>query len=302
MTWFACVEGGGTKFQLARVTADGRLLDRLRLPTEHPDRTLAACVAHFQNLTAQYGPPLAFGIGSFGPLDVSPSSLQFGRLLDTPKPGWRHVDLRAAFATRFAVPIGIDTDVHAAALGEWQQGAGRGQSVLCYLTVGTGIGGGLLIRGQPVHGSLHPELGHLRPRRHPEDLTFPGVCPFHQDCFEGLASGPAIVARWGQPLASLIDSHPAHGIIADYLGQLCAQLVLVVSPERIVMGGGVLEAAGLLSQVKARTHVWLAGYPSNRQGLDTVVWLDRVIQPPVLGDDAALLGAWVLARKAAGIE
>lgn len=291
MSWFACVEGGGTKFQVAAASLDGTLSSRLRVDTRGPDDTLAECVRHFQAIAAEQGPPAAIGIGCFGPLDLRPDSLRYGHVLATPKAGWSHVDLLAPFRAAFPVPLAIDTDVNAAALGEQQFGAGRDCRDLVYLTVGTGIGGGLLVRSEPVHGCLHPELGHLRPRRHPADSDFAGVCPFHQDCFEGLASGPAIAARFGVSLDRLPADHIGHDIIADYLGQLSAQLALMFAPERIIIGGGVLGVPGLLARVQDRQQHWLGDY------LPAHVGTGR-LSAPGLGGDSGLLGAYVLAKRA----
>ncbi|AVP95836.1 fructokinase [Ahniella affigens] len=290
MTWFACIEGGGTKFALA-ASFDGVLTSRLRVDTRSPTDTLGDCVRHFQELATQFGPPAAIGIGCFGPLDLRPRSPQFGHVLATPKAGWSGVDLVTPFRTAFAVPVGIDTDVNAAALGEQQFGAGRACQDLVYLTVGTGIGGGLLVRAEPVHGCLHPEVGHLRPRRHAADQDFAGVCPFHQDCFEGLASGVAIAARFGTSLDQLPADHVGHDIIADYLGQLSAQLALMFAPERIIVGGGVLGVPGLLERVQARQQHWLGGYLPAHVG-------DGRLCAPALGGDSGLMGAYVLARRA----
>jgi fructokinase len=297
MSWWGCIEAGGTKFGVAAGRAEGRIDDRRRIPTGAPDATLAACIDHLRAIAHRHGPPVAIGIGAFGPLDLEPRSARYGRLLSTPKPGWSGVDLVRPFAEAFGVPVAIDTDVNAAALGEHRHGAGRGLDALAYVTVGTGIGGGLVIDGRPLHGALHPEIGHLRPRRPADDLDFVGVCPFHGDCFEGLASGPAIEARWGASLDRLPATHRAHALIADYLGQLCAQLVLAASPRRIILGGGVLGDFRMLPDIATSLQRWLGGYPAP---IADDSGTPALLVPPALGDAAGLTGALVLARAAAG--
>jgi fructokinase len=201
----------------------------------------------------------------------------------------------ADLAREFRCPIGFDTDVNAAALAEHRWGAARDVGNLVYLTVGTGIGGGVIVDGVPIHGLMHPEIGHIHPRRHPLDDGFEGVCPFHGDCLEGLASGPAVLARSGAPLQQLDEAHPQWTIEADYLGQLCAQLVLTVSPQRIVMGGGVMSQARLLPLVRKRLLHWLGGYVDRSEILCDI---DRYVVAPQLGDDAGVCGALVLAMDA----
>lgn len=296
MSWYGCIEAGGTKFMVGAGRAEGRIDDRRRIPTGTPGDTLAACVEHLREIAHRLGPPAAIGIGAFGPLDLDGRSPFHGRLLSTPKAGWRDVDLVRPFAEAFGVPVAIDTDVNAAALGEHRHGAGLGFDTLAYVTVGTGIGGGLVIDGRPLHGALHPEIGHLRPRRPAGDLDFAGVCPFHGDCFEGVASGPAIHARWGASLDALPASHPAHALIADYLGQLCAQLVLAASPRRIILGGGVLGDHRLLPDISASLQRWLGGYPVR---IADSPGAPPLLVAPGLGTDAGLVGALVLAQTAA---
>jgi fructokinase len=199
-------------------------------------------------------------------------------------------------AQEFECPVGFDTDVNAAALAELHWGAARGTGNIVYLTIGTGIGGGVLIDGAPLHGLMHPEIGHIHPRRHPLDTAFAGICPFHGDCLEGLASGPAIVARTGSDLQALDPSHMQWELEADYLGQLCAQLVLTVSPQRIIMGGGVMSQERLFPLVRARTLHWLGGYIDRSELLSDI---DRYIVPPGLGARAGVMGALRLAMAAA---
>lgn len=277
---YGCVEAGGTKIVLGVIGRPGDIRETHRIPTGEQGETLAAMRSWF----ADRSPLRAIGIASFGPVDVDPASPGWGRITETTKPGWSGADMAGVFAD-FDVPIGFDTDVNGAALAENLWGAAKGDNVAAYVTVGTGIGGGLVVDGAPVHGSRHPEMGHILARRHPAD-DFAGACSFHGDCFEGLASGPAILARWGKPLSDLPPDHPAHGIVAFYLGQLAVAIQAVVSPPRIVMGGGVLGTPGLLERVQAE-----ASAQSGRYFSPTVV-------APGLGIHSGLLGALALAMRA----
>lgn len=254
---FAGVETGGTKI-LARVTdGEGRTLADARWPTSTPAAALEHLV-RFITAAIPRGSALArVGLAAFGPVVRDARAADYGRVLATPKPGWAQSNLRAALAARLNVPVVLDHDVNAAAIAEWHRGAGQGIRVLAYVTVGTGIGGGLLIAGRPLEGALHPEIGHLRVVRQLGD-AIPSVCPFHADCVEGLASGPAVARRLGRP--ARLETDPAQlALIAGYLGNLAAALVLAWSPERIIWGGGVMTAR-LLAQLHAALLLALAGY------------------------------------------
>lgn len=290
---FGAVEAGGTKFVCALGDESGALLAESRFPTADPDSTLAR-VRDFFKAGGADSSLSALGVACFGPIILDPQSARYGFIGKTPKAGWSNVDVAALLAREFSCPVGFDTDVNAAALAEHRWGAGAGASNLVYVTVGTGIGGGVLIEGAPLHGLMHPEIGHIHPRRHELDLNFKGVCPFHGDCLEGLASGPAIVARSGSELERLDAAHAQWQIEADYLGQLCAQLVLTVSPQRIILGGGVM-AARLFPLVRQRTLHWLGGYIDRREILADI---ERYIAPPGLGGRAGVLGALCLAVDA----
>jgi fructokinase len=293
---FGAVEAGGTKFVAAIGDERGKVLAQERFPTSDPASTLATVHAFLRKCSADLGPLAAIGVASFGPVELDKASARYGSIGRTPKAGWSGTDIAGAFAREFACPVGFDTDVDAAALAEHRWGAARDVDHLVYVTVGTGIGGGVLVNGVPIHGLMHPEIGHIYPRRHPLDREFPGVCPFHGDCLEGLASGPAILARAGASLEQLGEAHPQRQIEADYLGQLCAQLVMTVSPRRIVMGGGVMKQAGLLPLIRRRSQHWLGGYIDRSEILGRI---DGFVVAPVLGDDAGILGALVLAMDAA---
>lgn len=305
---YAAIEAGGTKFVCAIGTADGRLLETVRFATRDPDTTLGEARAFLQAAAARHGAPRALGIASFGPLELDPAAPAYGRLLRTPKAGWPDTDLLAPFHDLpFATdgssdarhrPIALDTDVNAAALGEATWGAGRGLDNLVYVTVGTGIGGGAIVNGGTLRGLLHPELGHVHPRRHPLDQGFAGVCPHHGDCLEGLAAGPAIVARTGRQLDAAADDDPIWQIEADYLGQLCAQITLTLSPKRIILGGGVMQHARLYAPIHARTRHWLGGY-LDRHAIEHAI--DTYIVPPGLDDRSGILGALRLATRHDGI-
>lgn len=295
---FAAVEAGGTKFVCAIGQAGGQLRERARIATRDPDATLGEVMDWLEAASSRHGALSGIGIGSFGPIDLDPRSPAYGRFLRTPKPGWTGIDLAGAFATRFDAPVGLDTDVNAAALAECAWGAGRGLDHLAYVTVGTGIGVGVVVRGRPLHGLLHPEWGHLYPRRHPHDADFAGICPFHGDCFEGVANGPSIVARLGRELGDAEADDPIWGVEADYLGQLCAQITLALSPQRIVLGGGVMQHARLLPPLRARLRHWLGGYLTRAQVQDG---LDDYVVAPGLGGDSGVLGALMLAIDAAGL-
>jgi fructokinase len=293
--FFGAVEAGGTKFVVAIGDERGQILARERFATADPLSTLAAVESFLRQRSQAVGKLAAIGIASFGPVELDKNSAHYGFIGQTPKAGWRGTDIAGSLSRQFLCPIGFDTDVNAAALAEHRWGAARDVNNLVYVTIGTGIGGGVLIDGAPIHGLMHPEIGHVYPRRHPLDVGFDGVCPFHGDCLEGLASGPAILARTGSSLENLDEAHPQWQIEADYLGQLCAQLVLTVSPQRIVMGGGVMSQARLLPLIRQRLRHRLGEYIDRSEVHGGV---DRYVVAPELGCHAGILGALVLAMDA----
>lgn len=288
------IEGGGTKFLCAVGYSPDRVLENVVMPTRDPDSTLQAALDFFSAAQSRHGVIRAFGIASFGPIDLRRGSSTFGRVMATPKPGWSGTDVLGAVAARFKVPVTIDTDVGAAALAELKLGAGRDVGSVAYVTVGTGIGGGFAPDVWAGAQLLHPELGHMRVQRDPRDTAFNGTCPFHGDCLEGLASGPAIVTRWGAQMSSLDPPHPARSIIGYYLGQLAASIALMISPARIILGGGVM-VNGLLPHILTTAREILNGYvgPLNEAGA-----LERYICLPGLGDRAGISGALLLAQTA----
>jgi fructokinase len=291
---FGAVEAGGTKFACAIGDESGNIHAESRFPTADPASTLAAVCGFFAGNDAHR--LAAIGVGCFGPLILDKSSPKYGFMGRTPKAGWADVDFAGMLAREFSCPVGFDTDVNAAALAEHRWGAGQDAASLIYLTVGTGIGGGALIQGVPLHGLMHPEIGHVRPRRHPLDAIFAGICPFHGDCMEGLASGPAIRARCGADLPHLDAAHAQWEIQADYLGQLCAQMVLTFSPQRIILGGGVMAQERLFPAIRQRMLHWLGGYIDRAEILDHAL---SYVVPPSLGARAGVLGGISLAVSAA---
>jgi fructokinase len=289
-TLFGAIEAGGTKFICAIGTARGEILKDTRIETGDPAGTLSEVLRFFEAAESPSPALAAFGVAAFGPLELRRDSPRYGFITNTPKPGWRDTDLLGLIGRAFARPIGFDTDVNAAALAELRWGVGKGLDSLVYVTVGTGIGGGVIHHGLPVHGLMHPEVGHITVRRHPADTGFSGICPFHRDCLEGMASGPAIVARTGRRLDQSGDLDAIWDIEADYLGQLAAQLVLMHSPERIVFGGGVMQQRRLLASVQARMLHWLRDYlpqPELRAG--------GFVSAPGLAGAAGIKGALALA-------
>ncbi|KKC23822.1 ROK family protein [Sphingomonas sp. SRS2] len=286
----AGIELGGTK-SIALIARGREIVELARFPTAEPQATLEALSAQIEAWQDAHGRVEAIGIGSFGPIGLDRSRADYGHITSTPKAGWSDIDLVGHFARRFSVPIGFDTDVAGAALAEHRWGAAQGCSVVLYLTIGTGIGGGVVVDGVPVHGLVHPELGHLRVRRATGD-DFVGVCPFHGDCLEGLASGPAIAARAGMAGADIGDDHPVWSAVAEELAEAMAMLMLTLSPQRILIGGGVLQhRQQMFDRVRTRTAELLAGYVV---GVGEAELAD-IIRAPGLGDRAGPLGAVALA-------
>jgi fructokinase len=291
------LEAGGTKFVCAVGTGPHDVRAKVRIPTTTPVETLSRVVTFFAD-QASRAPLAALGVASFGPVDLDSRSGTYGSITTTPKPGWQHVDLLGPLRRALGVRIAFDTDVNAAALAEHRWGAAQNVSPVVYVTVGSGIGGGVLVDGQPVHGLVHPEMGHQRlPHDRARD-PFPGVCPHHGDCWEGLASAPALAARWGQPPETLSDGHPAWDLEADYLALGLANVVLVLSPERIVLGGGVMTRASLWPMVRAKLVAVLGGYVSSAALGDGI---EQYLVAPALGERAGVLGAMALAIRAAAL-
>jgi fructokinase len=279
------VELGGTKINVAVGTGPGKLRATAKISTTGPDETLRAVIDFFR----AHPPTVAIGIGSFGPVCLEPGNPAWGNITKTPKPGWADTPVATLIANALSVPVAFDTVVNAAALAEYRWGALTGCQTGLYLTVGTGIGGGIVIDGRPHHGLIHPEMGHVRVRRAIGD-GFAGVCAFHGDCVEGLASGPAIEARLGGSLSEGDANDPRRVYIYDALGQALANYLFVISPHRIVVGGGVSKTPGFHDMLRLSLKTWIGGYVDAPQ-LDR----DDYIVAPVLGDEAGVLGAIALA-------
>jgi fructokinase len=290
------VEAGGTKFVCAIGTSPGDVRAEMRIPTTTPAETIARAAAFFVEHAACW-PVAALGIATFGPVDLDPRSPTFGFLTTTPKPGWANTDLAGAFGRALDVPVAVDTDVNGAALGEHRWGAARGLDPFVYVTVGTGIGGGGLVNGRPMRGLLHPEMGHMRVPHDRALDPYPGWCPYHGDCWEGLASAHAMRERWGAAPETLPADHEAWALEANYLALGLVNIILVLSPERIVVGGGVTEQSRLLPRIRAGVSRLLADYL--RSPAMSAPGLDRYIVPPALGGRAGVLGAMALAQSAA---
>lgn len=289
------IEAGGTKFVCAVGSGPDDVRAEARFPTTTPEETIGRAIAFFREQEARYGRPLAIGIGSFGPLDPNLDSPTYGYITSTPKPHWANADLAGSIHRALWLPVGFDTDVNGAALGEWRWGAAQGLSNFIYLTVGTGIGGGALIDGKPIHGLVHPEMGHIPL---PHDWTadpYRGRCPYHGDCLEGMAAGPAIGERWGRPAFELPPDHPAWELEAHYLALALRTFICTLSPERIVLGGGVMEQPHLFPLIWRKVREYLNGYVQSPAILEHI---DEYIVPPGLGNRAGVLGAFALAQQA----
>jgi fructokinase len=285
---FGAIEAGGTKFVCGAGTGPDDL-SVVQIPATTPEATIGACIEFLGRRNLQ-----SVGIASFGPVDLNPTSPTCGHITSTPKPGWRNCDFAGTVGKALRVPVGFDTDVNGAALGEARWGASQGLSDFLYLTVGTGIGGGAISNGRVLHGLLHPEMGHIR-IPHLSGDPYPGICPYHRDCLEGLASGPAIHARWGKPAQELPPDHPAWAMEAHYLALGLATWVCTLSPRRIVIGGGVMQQAHLFPLIRTELLNLLNGYIQAPGIIDSI---DAYVVPPQLGSRAGVLGALVLAEQA----
>lgn len=294
MSLWGGIEAGGTKTVCAVGTGPDDLRAEVLIPTTTPVETIQHIIRFFRQ-QAQEEPLAAVGIASFGPLDRNPDSPSFGHITTTPKPGWAHTDLAGSVRHGLGTPVGFDTDVNAAALAEHRWGAARGLDNFVYLTIGTGIGGGGMVNGRLIHGLNHPEMGHIRIPHDRALDPFDGSCPYHGDCLEGLAAGPALEARWGQPAAMLGKDHPAWPLEADYLALGLANLICVLLPQRTIMGGGIMQQPQLFPLVRRRVQELLNGYVQAPMILDRI---DEYIVPPGLGNRAGVLGAIALAERA----
>lgn len=289
------IEAGGTKFVCAVGTGPGDLRDEVRFSTTTPKETIGQAIQFFQEQEMKHGKLAALGIAAFGPLDPEPCSPTYGFITTTPKPGWANANFVGAMQQAFPIPVGFDTDVNGAALGEWRWGAAQDVNTFIYLTIGTGVGGGAMVNGRLLHGLVHPEMGHISLVHDWENDPYAGRCPYHGDCLEGMAAGPAIGERWGVKGQELPPNHPAWELEADYLAQALRNFICTLSPQRIIMGGGVMEQPQLFPLVRQKTRDYLKGYVQHPAILEQI---DSYIVPPGLGNRAGVLGAIALGQQA----
>ena len=289
---FGAIEAGGTKFVCAAGTGP-RDLETIQFPTTTPAATLEQAVEFFRRFRGQLR---AVGIASFGPVDLHPGSATYGYITSTPKLDWRDTDVVGCVGKSLGVPVGFDTDVNGAALGEARWGAAQGLSDFVYLTVGTGIGGGAVVHGEMLHGLMHPEMGHIRVPHDVAQDPYRGCCPFHGDCLEGLACGPAIEARWGANASELPAGHAGLVLEARYLALGLTNWVCTLSPRRIVLGGGVMQQRLLFPLIRAELLRLLNGYI---QAPEITECADRFVVPAMLGSRAGVMGGLVLAEQVA---
>lgn len=281
----AAIEAGGTKFVCAVGDENGNIVERTQIPTTVPEETMGKVIEFFRNFSVD-----AIGIGSFGPIDINQESPTYGFITSTPKIAWKDYPFVQAMKDAFAVPVGFNTDVNAAALGEASLGAAKGLDSCLYITVGTGIGAGAFVQGQLLQGLSHPEMGHILVRRHPDD-PYQGRCPYHHDCLEGLAAGPAIEERWGVKGVELAERAEVWDLEGYYLAQAIMQYILILSPKKIILGGGVSHQ----EQVFTSIYKYL---PELVQGYVSLPELSSYIVRPGLGDEAGITGALILAQQA----
>ena len=292
------IEAGGTKFVCVVASDSNHVVDEIRFSTTTPAETLGRAIQFFQPFVSS-GQIQVIGVGCFGPLDVNPESSTYGFITATPKPGWSNTNVLGILRGGLGVKIAFDTDVNVAGLGEYKWGVSHGQDPSLYLTIGTGIGGGYIKDGRSLIGLLSPEMGHIRIPHNRELDPFDGSCPFHEDCFEGLASGPAIEKRMGIPGARIPDTDPFWNIEADYIASALVNYILTLSPKKIVLGGGVMQREFLFPKVRWRVRELLNGYVSSKSLLEHI---DDYIVPPGLGHQSGSLGAIALAMQLNGIN
>lgn len=282
------LEAGGTKMVCAIGDETGKVLERISIPTKTPEETMPEMISYFKEKKIE-----ALGIGCFGPIDPDTKSKTYGYITSTPKLAWQNFNIVGAFKKALGCPVGFDTDVNASALGEATFGIAKGLDCSMYLTVGTGIGAGIFINGELLHGMMHPEAGHILLKLHPED-TYAGKCPFHGNCFEGLASGPAIEKRWGKKAADLADRPEVWEMEAFYIAQALVNYTMIFSPQRIVLGGGVMHQEQLFPLVRSKYKELMSDYIRTKELED----LDSYIVPYSLNDNQGIMGCLQLAVRA----
>ncbi len=289
MAIIAAVEAGGTKFICGLGTEDGEIIDKISIPTTTPEDTMKEVIAYFKDKKFD-----VMGVGSFGPIDPVKESGTYGYITKTPKPYWSDYNLIGELKKHFNVPMEFDTDVNGAALAESWWGAGSGLKNVMYITVGTGIGAGAVVDGKMLQGLTHPEMGHISVKRHKDD-SYEGKCPFHKDCLEGMAAGPAIEARWGKKGFELSDDMEVWEMEAYYLAQGLVNYILVLSPEKIIMGGGVMKQKQIFPLIRKNVQEFLNGYVHKKEILEDI---DNYIVYPGLGDEAGFIGSLALGKIA----
>lgn len=294
MTLYGGIEGGGTKFVCIVSSGPGDVRAETRFPTTTPGETIGKAIDFFREAMAKE-PLAAVGIASFGPVDLDPASPTYGYITTTPKPNWAMTNFLGPVRDALGIPCAFDTDVNAAALGEYRWGASQGMDPSIYFTIGTGIGAGVIVNGAPVHGLVHPETGHILVPHDWEKDPFPGWCTFHGDCFEGLAAGPALQSRWGVRAETLPPDHVAWDLEAGYIAAAVAAQIYSLSPRKIILGGGVMQQPHLLPMVRSKVLAILNGYIQSRTILDHI---DTYIVSPALGSMAGSMGAIALAMSA----
>lgn len=282
------LEARGSKMICAVGTEDGVLLDQTIIPTRGPKETMKDVIAYFRDKEIE-----ALGIASFGPVDIHKDSDTYGYILDTPKEAWQHFNLLGTIRDALQVPVELETDMNGACLGELTFGCAKGLDSVVYVSIGTGIGAGIAVNGQLLHGMIHPEAGHMLLRRHPRD-GYEGSCPFHATCFEGLASGPAIAERWGRPAEELHNNATVWEMESHYIAQAMVNLILIMSPRVIILGGGVMKNEALFPMIRKRVKKILNGYLDRDEMRD----LDKYIVPASLKGNQGVLGCIELARRA----
>ncbi|MEP1142397.1 MAG: ROK family protein [Henriciella sp.] len=290
--YYGGIEAGGTKFVCALGDARGQILQQITIPTSSPQETLSSVFGFFRSQPQKVS---AIGVGAFGPIDLNTESMSYGRILPTPKPGWTNTDIVGEISSALQTPVSLDTDVNCALLAEAETGAGRGFANLAYVTIGTGIGAGIMTNRQVLYGASHPEIGHMYAPSLPFDQDFEGVCPYHgKNCLEGLVSGPAIYKRWQLTSSELPEGHEAWQIIAHYISIVCMNVQLCVAPDKIILGGGVMRQQKLFPLVRDSFRANLNGYGRSGVNLNA---LEEFIVPPGLNGDAGVIGALQIARS-----
>lgn len=294
MQLYGGIEAGGTKFVCMVASDPENIVAETKFPTTTPEETIQRTNDFFRPFI-QRGELAAIGLGSFGPVDLDPKSSTYGFITGTPKPNWSFTDLLGGVKRGLKLPIAYDTDVNAAALGElcWVP-ENKDIDPFIYITVGTGIGTGVIANGKPVRGLVHPEAGHMAIPHDWQEDPFAGGCPFHGDCWEGLANGPAMAQRWGRPADTLPDDHPGWDLEAKYIALAIVNQIYAYSPQRVVLGGGVAQHAGLLQKVQLKTQQILNNYVQSDMILNHI---DRYIVSPGLGNRSGVLGAIAMARE-----